>query len=57
MSVHFLLRLTPWAQDSRTWGILSQGRAVRYQTDYILKIYTRLFQNVSTWDSRHITHH
>ena len=55
MSDHFFLLRRPWAQDGRNRSMFSQGREVRYWTEYIIGINRLLFQNVSNRYPRHST--
>ena len=57
VTTYFLPQRKSWARDSRTWIVLSLGREVYSHTDYLLRTYRRLFQNVSARDSWHNSDH
>ena len=57
MGLHFLPRRKPWLQDRCTWIMRKNRRYFWSQTDYILVMYSRLFQDVAVWDPQHNLDH
>ena len=54
---HFLLRRRACFKDRRMWEVVSQGKVVRYQTEYILGSERRIFQNMAVRDLRQKSDH
>ena len=50
---HFLLQQKTSCKGWWTWAMVSQGRLVRFWTEYILVSHRQIFQNMTVRDPRH----
>ena len=57
MSVCFVSRHKSWLKDGHTWSMHQGGWGVLSRNNYIMGIYSRLFQNKAVQDARHNTDH
>ena len=57
MIAYFLPRRKSWSRDGRIWSMRRGDKVVRSQTDYLLGIDHRLYQNLSVRDVRHNSDH
>ena len=57
MGLHFLPQRKTWLQYRYTWSIRRDEQEFRSQTDYILRKYCRLFQDMAVRDPRQYLDH